>query len=80
VVRRSESVRKPIERYSFLDFYSTFMLTSIDNEPKLVGEAVNSIECKLWKDAKVEEMESLYNNETWDLFKLLSGINLIDIK
>jgi hypothetical protein len=66
VVRRSERIRKPVERYSPPDFHSTFVLTSIDDEPKSVGEAVDSTEGKLWKDAMVEEMESLYKNETWD--------------
>jgi hypothetical protein len=76
VVRRSERVRKPVERYSPPDFHSTFVLTSIDDEPKSVGEAVDSTEGKLWKDAMVEEMESLHKNETWDLVKLPSGRNL----
>ena len=33
VVRRSERVRKPVERYSLPDFHSTFILTTIDDEP-----------------------------------------------
>jgi hypothetical protein len=49
------------------------MLTAIDDEPKSVDEVVDSTEGKLWKDAMVKEMESLYKNETWDLVKLLSG-------
>jgi hypothetical protein len=59
VVRRSERIREPIERYSPLDFCSAFVLTAIDDEPKSVGEAVDSAEGKLWKDAMIEEMESL---------------------
>jgi transposase InsO family protein len=47
VVRRSERVRKLVERYSLLDFCSTFMLTAIDDEPKSVGEVVDSGEEKL---------------------------------
>jgi hypothetical protein len=77
VVRRSERVRKPVERYSPPDFHSTFVLTTTDDEPKLVGEVVDSAEGKLWKDAMVEEMESLHKNETWDLVKLPSGRNLV---
>ena len=49
------------------------MLTAIEDEPKLVGEVVDLVEGKIWKDAMVKEMESLYNNETWDLVKLPSG-------
>jgi hypothetical protein len=80
VIRRSGRIKKPVERYSPPDFHSTFMLTSIDDEPKLVGEAVDSTEGKIWKDAMVEEMESLYKNETWDLVKLSSGRNIIGSK
>jgi hypothetical protein len=75
MVRRSERIRKPINRYIPPDFYSVFMLTTIGNEPMLVGEQVDSIEGKLWKGSMVEETESLYNNETWDLVKLPSGRN-----
>jgi hypothetical protein len=56
------------------------VLTSTDNEPKSVEEAVDSIEGKLWKDAMVEEMESLHNNEMCDLVKLLRGRNPIGRK
>ena len=64
VVRRLERVSKPFKRYSPPKFCSAFMLTSIDNEPKSVGEAFDSTEGKLWKESMVEEMESLYKNET----------------
>jgi hypothetical protein len=47
VVKRSERVRKLVERYILPDFHSPFMLTSIDDEPKLFGEAVKSVESKL---------------------------------
>jgi hypothetical protein len=42
-----------MERYSPPDFRSTFLLNSIDDETQSVGEAVDSIEGKLWKDAMV---------------------------
>jgi hypothetical protein len=80
VVRRSERVRKPIERYSPPEFYSAFMLNGIDYDPKSVGEAVDSTEGKLWKDTMIEEMESLHNNETWDLVKLASRRKLVGSK
>jgi hypothetical protein len=73
VVRRSKRERKLVERYSLPNFRSTYVLTTINNEPKSVGEVVDSIEGKLWKDPMVEEMESLHKNETWDLVKLSSG-------
>jgi hypothetical protein len=42
VVRRSERVRKPIDKYSLPDFHFTFMLTSIDDETKSISEEVDS--------------------------------------
>jgi hypothetical protein len=64
VVRRLERIRKLVERYIPPNFHSKFVLTSIDDEPKSVGEAVDSLEGKLWKDAMLEEIELLYKNET----------------
>jgi hypothetical protein len=64
VVRRLGRIIKLVERYSPPNFRSTFMLTSINDEPNSVGEAVDSAEGKIFKDAMVKEMESLYNNET----------------
>jgi hypothetical protein len=64
VVRRYERVRKPIERYSLLDFHSAFVLATTEKKPESTREAINSIKGKLWKDTMVEEMESLHKNET----------------
>jgi hypothetical protein len=56
------------------------MLTAIHNEPKSVSEVVDGTDGKIWKDAMIEEMESLYKNETWDLVKLPSARNPIGSK
>jgi hypothetical protein len=37
-------------------------------------------EGKLWKDAMVEEMESLHKNKTWDLVKLPIGRKIVGSK
>jgi hypothetical protein len=52
------------------------VLISTDEEPKLVKEAVDSAEGKLWKDSMVEEMQSLHKNETWELVKFPNGRNV----
>jgi hypothetical protein len=56
------------------------VLTYIDDEPKSVGETINSTKGKIWKDSMVEEIESLHKNETWDLVKLPSGRNIVSRK
>ena len=33
-------------------------------------EAVDLEDCKLWKEAMVDEMASLHKNEVWDLVEL----------
>ena len=72
-VRRFDRERRPVDRYSPPDFCSAFVLFVVSDEPRSVKEAVNSEECKLWKNAMVEEMEALDKNEAWDLVELLDG-------
>ena len=36
-------------------------------------EVVDSEDEKLWKEAMVDEMESLHKNEAWDLVELAAG-------
>ena len=57
-MRRSDHERRPVDRYSPLDFHSAFILFAVSDEPRSIKEAVNSEECKLWKNAMVEEMEA----------------------
>ena len=57
-LRRLDRERRPIDRYSPPNFHFAFVLSVVSDEPRLVKEAVNSKECKLWKNAMVEEMEA----------------------
>ena len=71
--RRSDLERRLVDRYSPPYFHSTFVLSAVSDEPRSVKEVVNSEECKLWKNAMVEEMEALDKNEAWDLIELPDG-------
>ena len=73
IVRRFDCERRLVDRYSPPDFRSAFVLSVVSDEPRSVKEALNSEECKLWKNAMVEEMEALDKNEAWDLVELLDG-------
>jgi hypothetical protein len=42
IVRRFERLRKPTESYNPLDFHYAYLLSSIDDEPMLVREVVDS--------------------------------------
>ena len=72
-LRRYDHVRRPVERYSPPDFRFGFVLSTINDETRSVKEVVSSEECKLWKNAMVEEMEALDKNEAWDLVELHGG-------
>ena len=72
-MKRFDRVRRPIERYSPPDFHSTFFLSTINDEPRSVKEAISSKECKIWKKVMVEEMEAFDKNEAWDLVELPNG-------
>ena len=72
-MRRFDHVRRLVERYSPPDFRSAFVLSTINDETRSVKEAVSFEECKLWKNAMVEEMKALDKNEAWDLVELPDG-------
>eukprot|EP00253_Pinus_taeda_P029396 PITA_29396 len=73
VVRRSVRERRQPERYSPYEFCSNFGLSITDDDPRTVKEAVDLEDGKLWKEAMVDEMESLHKNEAWDLVELPNG-------
>ena len=72
-LRRSDRERRPIDRYRPPDFHSAFVLSVVSDEPRSVKEVINYQECKLWKNAMVEEMEALDKNEAWDMVELPDG-------
>ena len=67
VLRRSVRDKRQPKRYSPPDLHSNFYLSIIDDDPRTVREAVISEDSKLSKKAMVEEMDSLDNNEAWDI-------------
>ena len=76
-MRRSVQERRLPERYTPSDFHSNFALSIIDDDPRIVREAVDSEDGKLWKKAMDEEMTTLDNNEAWDLVELSIGSKLV---
>jgi hypothetical protein len=74
-LRRSVRERRLPERYTPYDFYSIFSLSIIDDDPRIVREAVDSEDGNLWKKAKDEEMDALDKNEVWYLVKFPTGRN-----
>jgi hypothetical protein len=73
-LRRSIQVRRKTKRYSPPDFDSGFVLFSIEDDPKINRDSIDSKEGKLWKKDTVQEMEALDKNEVWDMVKSFDGI------
>ena len=62
-LRRFDCISRPVERYSPPDFQSSFVLSTINYEPRSFKEVVSSEEYKIWKKAMVEEMKALEKNK-----------------
>eukprot|EP00253_Pinus_taeda_P002028 PITA_02028 len=62
-VRRSVRERRQPERYSPSTFYSNFVLSITNDDPKTVKEVVDLEDGKLWKEAMVDEMASFHKKE-----------------
>ena len=70
IFRRSTRLSIPHERYS-PSFY--YLLLTDSGEPECYEEAMQVDTIKKWDQGMKEEMDSLENNQTWDLVKLPAG-------
>jgi hypothetical protein len=70
VVRRSTRLSIPPERYSPSLYY---LLLTDSGEPECYEEAMQVDTKKKWEQGMKEEMDSLENNQTWDLVQLPVG-------
>ena len=66
ILRRSSWERRKLERYSPLNFHSTFSLSITDDVPRNMKEVVDSEDIDLWKKAMIEEIDAL-DKKSWDL-------------
>ena len=73
-LRRSKRQRKKV---SFGDDFYTCL---IKNEPSSYFEAISSSDTLLWKEAIKTELDSILNNQTWELVDLPSGEKPIGYK
>jgi hypothetical protein len=67
VVRRSTRLSIPPERYSPSLYY---LLLTDSGEPECYEEAMQVDTKNKWEQGMKEEMDSLVNNQTWDLVQL----------
>ena len=73
-LRRS---KRQIKDVSFGDDFYTYLL---ENEPSFYFEAISSSDALLWKEANKSKLESILNNQTWELVNLPSRAKPIGYK
>ena len=62
------------------DDVTTERLLMLMGEPETYREAVESPDSKKWMDAMKSELQSMKQNQTWDLVKLPKGRKVVDCK
>jgi hypothetical protein len=70
VVRISTRLSRPPERYSPSLYY---LLLTDSGEPECYEEAMQVDTKNKWEQGMKEEMDSLVNNQTWDLVQFPAG-------
>ena len=73
-LRRSKRQRKET---SFGDDFYTYL---IDKDPVTYSKAISSSDSLLWKEAIKNEIDSLLQNQTWEVVDLPPGAKLIGCK
>jgi hypothetical protein len=77
VFRKSTRLSRPPERYSLSLYY--FLLTD-SGEPECYEEEMQVDTKNKWEQEMKEEMDSLENNQTWDLVLFLVGKGVLQNK
>ena len=77
--RRSDRIRQEPERYGFLISDDHDMIMN-QNEPTSYQEAVDSPDSEKWIEAMKTEMQSMYENQVWDLVDPPEGLKTIGCK
>ena len=67
ILRRSSWERRKLERYSPLNFHSTFSLSITDDVPRNMKDVVDSEDSDLWKKTMIEEIDSFQTKKSWDI-------------
>ena len=69
-VRRSSRNIRPPQRYSLT---LNYLLLTDGGEPKCYDEALQDENSSKWESAMKDEMDSLFENHTWELTELPAG-------
>ncbi|CAL2274253.1 unnamed protein product [Prunus armeniaca] len=79
--RRSNRNRRPAISQDYVVYLqeSEFMASDFE-DPLFFNEAINSPEVLKWKEAMESELDSMENNQVWDLVELPEGVKPIGCK
>ncbi|KAL4366702.1 hypothetical protein GQ457_05G014270 [Hibiscus cannabinus] len=80
-LRRSTRERKSIISSDYVVYLQeSDYNVGAENDPESFSQAMSCNESKLWYDAMKDEMNSMKNNEVWDLVSLPDGVKAIGCK
>ena len=79
VLRRSGRIRNAPERYGYLMEHDEMLIIEND-EPTSYQEVLSSIDKQKWLDAMNSEMDSMYDNQVWNLVDLPKGAKSVGCK
>ena len=77
---RSDRIRHEPERYGFLMTDNHDVLLVDQNEPTTYQEAMLDTDSKKWLEAMKSEIQSMYDNQVWNLIDLPEGTKTIGCK
>ena len=79
ILRRSERMSRPPERLFLTSDEGLDVLLIEETDPTTYREAILDIDSTKWQAMK-SEMDSMHDNQVWDLIVLLEGFNPIGCK
>ena len=79
-LRRSDRVRRIPQRYLFLMTEQRDILLLDNDEPTTFREAMMSPDSDKWLEAMKSEMQSMDDNQVWNLVDLPNGVKTIECK
>ena len=80
-LRRSSRVRKSAIRSDYVVYLQeTDYMSGLNQDPISFSEAMSRTDSKKWSDAMKDELNSMANNQVWDLVELPEGFRAVGCK
>ena len=80
-LRRSSRVRKSAIPSDYVVYLQeTDYMSGLNQDPISFSEAMSHTDSEKWSDAMKDELNSMANNQVWDLVELLEGFRAVGCK